>query len=1124
MLISYKKPRGRFFIVGKPGGQPVAEWTVTVTAGSNGSVSVDGVAGDYVATVPDGTVLTLSATASEHYSFSQWSDGSTSATRTVTVTGDLNLTASFAIDTYIVNVVAGANGSVSVDGVSGNYSQYVPYGTQLEVEATPAIGYDFTAWSDGDGNSQRIIAVTGDVTLSAAFAIQTFSVSVTAGQNGSVSVNGTAGNYSQTVSYGTVLVIEATGNTGYSFTQWSDGSSTNPRTVTIASDLSLTSAYAIQTFSVSLSAGANGSVSVNGTPVVGTYTDTVGYGTQITIEATPDSHYSFTQWSDGVSTNPRTLTVTSNTTLSAAFAIDTYNVSVSAGANGSVSVNGTPVVGTYTDTVSYGTALTLAATGDTGYGFDQWSDGNTDNPRSLTVTSNVTLSAAFEAVAQYYNVSISSGANGSITVDNVPGPYSASVLSGTQLTLAATGDAGYTFTQWSDGDTSNPRTLTVTSDVTLAAAFQAAAPQQPNNEIWYTSSDGNVVAPYSTGAFSPATITSNTYADGKGTIVFDQPVASIGQNAFQNCTGLTSVNIPSGVTSIGGSAFAGCSGLASVTIGSGVTSIGGTAFNSCGGLTSITVSSGNTTYDSRGGCNAIIETSTNTLVKGCENTAIPSTVTSIGMYAFNDCFGLASITIPSGVTSIALYAFLGCTGLTSITFKSTTTVPTVDSSSFSQVASTGTVYGQSGLDYSAVMAALPSGWTLIILSPDNEIRYTSSDGQVVTPNDSTAFGTATITSNTYADGKGTIVFDQPLATVGDVAFQGCSTLASITMPSGVTGIGIAAFQSCSSLASIAMSDSVTGIGDYAFAGCALTAASFGGITAISDNMYRNNDGLTTVTIPNRITSVGEGAFIYCDNLTSVTVGTSVASVGDNAFTYCPSLNEITFQSATTVPTLGQHPFDGVASTGTVYGQPGLDYSTVMAALPSGWTLITQQPQPDNEIWYTSSDGQVVTPNDSTAFGTATITSNTYADGKGTIVFDQPVASIGQNAFQNCTGLTSVTIPNGVTSIGIYAFRNCTSLASITIPDSVMSIGTNAFNNCTGLTSVNIPSGVTSIALFAFRKCSSLASITFESTTTVPTVDSTSFSQVASTGTVYGQPGLDYSTVMAALPSGWTLVQ
>ena len=195
-------------------------------------------------------------------------------------------------------------------------------------------------------------------------------------------------------------------------------------------------------------------------------------------------------------------------------------------------------------------------------------------------------------------------------------------------------------------------------------------------------------------------------------------VTSIGNHVFYECSSLTSITIPNSVTSIGESAFDKCSGLTSITIPNSVTSIGMQAFTGCSGLTSMSVESGNTVYDSRGNCNAIIETATNTLLSGCQNTIIPSSVTSISAYAFTGCSGLTSINIPnsvtsigewafgrcssltsivipSGVTSIGSYTFYNCTSLESITSQATT-APTIKSNTFWGVKTGGTLYVPSG--------------------------------------------------------------------------------------------------------------------------------------------------------------------------------------------------------------------------------------------------------------------------------------------------------------------------------------------------------------------------------------------------------------------------------------------
>lgn len=147
-------------------------------------------------------------------------------------------------------------------------------------------------------------------------------------------------------------------------------------------------------------------------------------------------------------------------------------------------------------------------------------------------------------------------------------------------------------------------------------------------------------------------------------------------SAFYNRSELISVTIPNTVTTIAGGAFIGCTGLTSINIPSSVSTIGSSyshfsrdnnPFLNCSGLKFISVDSGNPYYDSRNYCNAIIETKTNTLLSGCQNTIIPNSVSSIGRSAFYGCIGLTNMIIPNSVSSIDWNAFYGCTGLTSIT-------------------------------------------------------------------------------------------------------------------------------------------------------------------------------------------------------------------------------------------------------------------------------------------------------------------------------------------------------------------------------------------------------------------------------------------------------------------------
>lgn len=200
------------------------------------------------------------------------------------------------------------------------------------------------------------------------------------------------------------------------------------------------------------------------------------------------------------------------------------------------------------------------------------------------------------------------------------------------------------------------------------------------------------------------------------TITIPEGVMNIGNCAFSSCSGLTSIAISenSQLVNIGWSAFEDCSSLTSITVPEGVTGIGWCAFSGCSNLTSIMVAEGNTVYDSRNGCNAVIETNSNTLIVGCLSTVIPEDVVAIGDYAFGDfsnltsiiipesvtsigvrtfsgCSSLASIIIPEGMASIGNYAFSGCCGLTSITVKALTP-PAIQSTTFTSVNSSISIY------------------------------------------------------------------------------------------------------------------------------------------------------------------------------------------------------------------------------------------------------------------------------------------------------------------------------------------------------------------------------------------------------------------------------------------------
>ncbi len=498
-----------------------------------GTVSLSPSGGSY----PAGTSVTMTATAENGHTFTSWNDGNTSNPRTITVNANATYTANFSDNyTYCSTMSSFPYTEGFENSADWDCWRKVDFHftntdwTRTTSSPSPYAG-TYCAYSDGTHESDDLALISRPIHLQSGtsynLSFQTYTTFPQDYRTSRVFVSTTRPDLVDLLYGGssTWHMLWQENSPAASWREVSiDLSSYAGQTIYIAFEKYGTDDHGWGIDNISIEAAVTEyTITVQpNNPAWGSTTGSGTYpaGTSVTMTATANSGYRFLNWSDGNTSNPRTITVTANATYTANFgeqSVTYYTITTTANPSNGGTVTGG---GTY----PAGSTALLTAVPNAGYEFSAWQDGNTSNPRTITVNGNATYTANFAQV--------------SYTITTVAMPVAGGTVSGggsytygQHATLTATANGGYSFNRWSDGSTSNPRTVTVTGNATYTAIFTQNGGNNytitvvPNNAAWGSTTGSGI---YPQGSVIQITATANPgFRFSKWD---DQPLSGSGSN------------------------------------------------------------------------------------------------------------------------------------------------------------------------------------------------------------------------------------------------------------------------------------------------------------------------------------------------------------------------------------------------------------------------------------------------------------------------------------------------------------------------------------------------------------------------------------------------------------------